>query len=161
MTTAISILSGCASTTLIHSKPEGAKVYIDNLSQGTTPLEYADTAIAGTEKPIRLEKDGYENLETVIRKDKFQVGPMIGGILILFPFVWILGYPETYEFELEPEKAHYRPIRRLPGESIKPHGARRESGSSESGSRFRPSLPNTDVYGTAASIRLYDMKRSR
>jgi hypothetical protein len=105
LTTAISILSGCASTTLIHSKPEGAKVYIDNLSQGTTPLEYADTAIAGTEKPIRLEKDGYEKLETVIRKDKFQVGPMIGGILILFPFVWILGYPETYEFELEPEKA--------------------------------------------------------
>ena len=101
----LSILSGCASMTQIHSKPEGATVYIDNLSKGTTPLEYSDTAIAGTEKPIRLEKDGFKTLDTVIRKDKFQVGPMIGGILILFPFVWILGYPDTYEFELEPEKA--------------------------------------------------------
>ena len=101
----LSLLLGCASTTKIHTKPEGAKVYIDNISKGTTPLEYSDTAAAGTEKPIRLEMNGYKTLVTVIRKDKFQVGPMIGGILILFPFIWILGYPESYEFELEPEKA--------------------------------------------------------
>jgi hypothetical protein len=44
----------------------------------------------------------------VLRKSEFQLGPCIGGLLVFFPFVWILGYPEAYEFELEkltePEK---------------------------------------------------------
>ena len=101
----LAIISGCSSATLIRSRPEGATVYVDNVSKGTTPLQYSDTAIAGTVKPIRLKKDGYKPLDTVIRKDQFQAGPCIGGVLVLFPFVWILGYPDVYEFELEPEKA--------------------------------------------------------
>jgi len=28
------------------------------------------------------------------------VGPCIGGALVFFPFIWVLGYPDTYEFEL-------------------------------------------------------------
>ena len=101
----LAILTGCASSTVIRSRPDGAKVYVDNVSMGTTPLQYSDTAIAGTVKPIRLKKDGYKPLDTVIRKDQFKVGPCIGGALVLFPFVWILGYPDVYEFELESEKA--------------------------------------------------------
>jgi hypothetical protein len=99
------LVSGCASSTVIRSRPEGASAYIDNVEKGTTPLEYSDTAIAGTVKPLRLVKEGYKPLDTVIRKDQFQVGPCIGGVLLLFPFIWILGYQDTYEFELVPEKA--------------------------------------------------------
>ncbi|NTW07435.1 MAG: PEGA domain-containing protein [Syntrophaceae bacterium] len=99
---------GCASTTTIKSRPDGANVYIDNVKAGVTPLAYSDTAIAGSTKALKLKKDGYMPLETVIRKSEFQIGPCIGGLLVLFPFVWILGYPESYEFELEktiePEK---------------------------------------------------------
>jgi len=98
-------VSGCASSTVIRSRPDGAAVYMDNVQQGTTPLTYSDTAIAGTVKTIRLKKDGYKPLDTVIRKDKFQTGPCIGGVLVLFPFIWVLGYQDVYEFELEPEKA--------------------------------------------------------
>ncbi len=98
------ILSGCASSTIIRSRPDGAAVYIDNVQHGTTPLQYSDTAIAGTTKAIRLKKDGYKPLNTLIRKDKFEIGPCIGGVLVLFPFIWILGYQDIYEFELEPEK---------------------------------------------------------
>jgi len=92
---------GCVSSTIIKSRPEGAEVYIDNIKQGITPLKYEDTAIAGTAKPLRLKKEGYETLETFLRKSEFQWGPCIGGMLVLFPLVWVLGYPEQYEFELQ------------------------------------------------------------
>ncbi len=98
------VVSSCASPTVIRSRPDGAEVYIDNIKQGTTPLNYSDTAIAGTAKAIRLKKDGYKTLDTMIRKDTFQAGPCIGGVLVLFPFIWVLGYQDAYEFQLEPEK---------------------------------------------------------
>lgn len=92
---------GCASKTLIRSRPEGAQVYIDNVRKGVTPLEYSDTAIAGSTKRLRLKKEGYRDFDTVLRKSEFQVGPCIGGVLVLFPFIWVLGYPDEQEFELE------------------------------------------------------------
>jgi hypothetical protein len=104
----IFLFMGCASTTNIKSRPEGAEVFVDNVRIGVTPARYSDTAIAGSTKALRLKKEGYKPFETVIRKSEFQVGPCIGGVLVLFPFIWVLGYPETYEFELEklpePEK---------------------------------------------------------
>lgn len=92
---------GCASKTVIKSRPDGAEVYIDNIRKGVTPLQYSDTAIAGSTKRLVLKKEGYKNFDTVMRKSEFQAGPCLGGVLVLFPFVWILGYPDEYEFELE------------------------------------------------------------
>ncbi len=103
LTSLVFFVVGCASSTMIKSRPDGAEVYIDNIKKGVTPLKYEDTAIAGTAKPLRLKKVGYENLDTVIRKSEFEWGPCIGGALVLFPFVWILGYPPEYEFELQPK----------------------------------------------------------
>ncbi len=97
------IFSSCASYTVIRSRPEGATVYIEDINQGKTPVIYSDTAIAGTVKQVVLKKDGYKPLNTVIRKDQFQVGPCICGVFFLFPFIWILGYPDNYQFDLEPE----------------------------------------------------------
>ena len=92
---------GCASKTVIKSRPTGAAVYIDNVRKGVTPLQYSDTAIAGTTKRLTLKKEGYRDLDTVIRKSEFQAGPCLGGVLVLFPFIWILGYPHEHEFEIE------------------------------------------------------------
>ncbi len=104
----IFLFMGCASTTNIKSRPEGAETFVDNVRIGVTPIRYSDTAIAGTTKALKMKKEGYRPFETVLRKSEFQVGPCIGGVLVFFPFIWILGYPETYEFELEklpePEK---------------------------------------------------------
>lgn len=94
-------LVGCASNINIKSKPDGADVFIDNIKVGKTPMDYSDTAIAGTTKNIKIVKEGYAPLETVIRKSEFKIGPCIGGLFVLFPFIWILGYPETQEFELQ------------------------------------------------------------
>lgn len=95
------LLAGCASTTQIKSVPSGAMLYVDNVKQCETPCAYSDTAIAGSAKPIKLKKAGYKDFESVIRKSEFQVGPCIGGIFAAVPFLWVLGYPEHYEFEME------------------------------------------------------------
>ena len=98
-------LVGCArslaSKTIIKSRPPGAEVYIDNVRKGVTPLPYSDTAIAGSSKPLKLKKEGYRTFDGVIRKSEFKAGPCLGGVLVLFPFIWILGYPDEHEFELE------------------------------------------------------------
>ncbi len=60
------LLTGCASKTLIKSRPDGAEVYIDNVKQGKTPLNYEDTAIAGSTKQLKLRLEGYEDFATVI-----------------------------------------------------------------------------------------------
>ena len=92
---------GCASKTLIKSRPEGAEVFLDNVRKGVTPLTHSDTAIAGSTVHLRLKKEGYRDFDTVLRKSEFKVGPCIGGVLVLFPFIWVLGYPDEHEFELE------------------------------------------------------------
>ena len=91
----------CSSKTLIKSRPEGAVAYIDNVRKGITPLTYSDTALAGSTVHLKLKKEGYRNFETTMRKSEFQAGPCIGGVLVLFPFIWLLGYPDEHEFELE------------------------------------------------------------
>ncbi|MGD0626387.1 MAG: PEGA domain-containing protein [Thermodesulfobacteriota bacterium] len=117
----IFLFMGCASTTNIKSRPDGAEVFIDNVRIGVTPVQYSDTAIAGSTKALRLKKEGYRPFDSVIRKSEFQVGPCIGGVFVLFPFIWVLGYPEVYELELEklpePEKKSQteRPVDELAG----------------------------------------------
>jgi len=95
------ILASCARHTVIRSSPPGAQVYIEDKQAGVTPLEYSDYAVAGTEKNIRLEKEGYKPFQAVMMKDKFQALPFIGTLFCLFPIAWIFGYPEEQIYELE------------------------------------------------------------
>ena len=96
-------VSGCASATLIKTVPDNAKVYIDGQLLGISPVSHSDTAISGSTRTVLLKMDGYKDKTAIIRKEDVQVGPIIGGIFFLFPFIWTLGYPESYTFELEPE----------------------------------------------------------
>jgi len=96
-------VSGCASSTLINTVPGGAKVYIDGQLLGDSPVSHSDTAVSGATKAVLLKKEGYKDKTTLIRKEEAKVGPIIGGLFFLFPFIWTLGYPDSYTFELEPE----------------------------------------------------------
>lgn len=100
--TVVMFVSGCASSTLIKSVPDGAKATIDGKLIGTTPVNYSDTAVSGTTKTVFLSKEGYKDKTAIIRKEEAKVGPIIGGLFFLFPFIWTLGYPDSYTFELEP-----------------------------------------------------------
>ena len=94
-------LSGCTSTTLIRSNPPGARVQVDGRPLGETPYLYTDMAVAGTIRTVTLKKEGYKDHNAYIRREKFSVPNLIGGIFLIVPFVWILEYPPQYNFEME------------------------------------------------------------
>jgi len=101
--TASVLLSGCASTTMIDSKPDGAKVYLNEELAGTTPYLHSDTRIVGSTTRVRLEKEGYETLHTSFtRNEKVDAGAIIGGMFIMFPFLWTMKYKPAHSYELVP-----------------------------------------------------------
>ncbi len=96
-------LASCSSSTMIMSNPSGAKAYIGGSYIGTTPCEYSDMKVTGSSTSIRLEKEGYEPAQGIISKNgDLNVGALIGGIFFWFPFIWIFGYRDSYQFELQP-----------------------------------------------------------
>lgn len=101
--TMTSFIAGCTSTTVIHSKPEGAKVYMDNVYVGKTPYTYKDMKIVGSKTPLELKLDGYETLDTHLSKsEKPDIGAIVGGIFFTFPFLWTMEYLPEHTYELEP-----------------------------------------------------------
>ena len=92
--------SGCATTTNIHSDPEGAKLYLDGVYQGQTPVQL--TLPDGTDygfKHVRLEMDGYAPTTLAMgrRQDSTR---LICGYFCLFPLLWVYKWDETYSFKL-------------------------------------------------------------
>jgi len=96
-------LTSCASTTMIQSTPVGAKVYLNGENVGTTPYEHRDTKIIGSTTTVKLQKEGYEDLTTSFsRNEKADVGAIIGGVFLLFPFLWTTKYKPTHNYEMVP-----------------------------------------------------------
>jgi hypothetical protein len=105
-TSFVFLCSSCASSTLIKSVPSGAKVYIDGQYRGNAPVTHRDTAVLGSSKAVVLKCKGYRDITGTIRKEELAVGPLIGAIFVAVPILWVLGYPDEYTFELEPEPDH-------------------------------------------------------
>ncbi len=105
------LLASCASTTMIQSNPSGAKVYLNGEPVGITPYTHRDTKIVGSKTTVKLEKEGYESLNTSFSRDEeVNVGAIIGGIFVLFPFLWTMEYMPTHSYELELIKDNEQPI---------------------------------------------------
>jgi hypothetical protein len=98
----IALISGCASSTLIQSIPNRAKLTIDGSHVGTTPYKMRDTKITGTTTSIKLESEGYEPLHTTITKDEeVNPGAVIAGIFFYIPFLWTMRYNPVHTYELQ------------------------------------------------------------
>ncbi len=99
------LLSSCASTTLFQTTPAGAKLYMNNELVGNTPYTYSDTKIVGTTTVVKITADGYEDFNYVLkRNEEANVGAIIGGVFLLFPFLWVMDYKPMHTFELVPLK---------------------------------------------------------
>ena len=95
--------AACSSSTVIRSNPSGAKVFIDGQMVGTTPYTMSDTHIVGSSTHIRLEYPGYAPTDaTIKRNEEFDVVACIGGVFLLVPFLWIMGYKADHSYELQP-----------------------------------------------------------
>lgn len=102
---ALILFTSCSSTTLISSEPSGAQVYLNGERMGKTPYTHTDTKILGTCTTLRLEKEGYESFNTVFcRNEEADVGAIIGGVFLLFPFLWTMKYKPGRSYELIPLK---------------------------------------------------------
>lgn len=94
-------ISGCASTTHVKTNPAGAELYVDNVRQCVTPCDYTDRSTLFTpSRQIVLKLAGHKDVETTIRKSEIQVGPLVGGILVGVPFLWVKGYPAEHSFDM-------------------------------------------------------------
>ncbi|HLT94539.1 MAG TPA: PEGA domain-containing protein [Membranihabitans sp.] len=97
------LFSSCASTTIIQSTPNGARLYLNGEPVGNTPYTHKDTKIVGSTNSIRLEKEGYETLNTSFaRNEEADVGAIIGGIFFLVPFLWTMKYKPVHHYEMVP-----------------------------------------------------------
>jgi hypothetical protein len=89
-----------------HRDPKrspGARLYLNGEPVGNTPYTMTDTKIVGSATAVRLEMPGYATTDAIIqRNEDFDVGACIGGVFVLVPFLWIMGYKPTHTFELRP-----------------------------------------------------------
>ncbi len=100
------LFASCSSSTLIQSEPSGAKLYMNGEYKGVTPFSYTDTKIVGSTTEIRLEKEGYEPLYTMLsRNESADVGAIIGGVFFLFPFLWTMKYNPVHTYELRSQES--------------------------------------------------------
>lgn len=111
VTTLLAFFSACASSTVIESKPSGAKVFLNGEPAGKTPYTMTDTKFVGSSTTVRLEMEGYEPYTAVIsRTEELDVGPLIAGIclgpvtfLVGFAFLfWVMKYKPNHLYELQP-----------------------------------------------------------
>lgn len=99
------LLSSCSSMTVFKTIPSGAKIYMNEEYMGTTPYTYSDTKIVGSSTHVRIEAEGYEDFHYVLqRNEEADPGAIVGGILLIFPFLWTMGYKPVHNFELVPLK---------------------------------------------------------
>ena len=98
------LFSSCVSSTVIQSVPSAAKVYIDGEPKGTTPYNHSDTKIIGSITSVRLEREGFEPFSTSFsRTEEPDIGAIIGGAFVWFPFLWAMKYKPMRIYELNPK----------------------------------------------------------
>ena len=105
------LLSSCASTTMIQTNVDEADLYLNGENVGKTPYKHRDTKIVGSTTEVRLEKEGYETLQTSFSRDeKADVGAIIAGVFFLFPFLWTMKYKPVHNYDLKTAKDVVKPV---------------------------------------------------
>ena len=108
----VAFSSGCTSTTLINTRPTGARVEVDGRYIGDAPASYSETVTAWTRNQVRLTLAGYKQNIGFISADNW-VGSKVAGSVILgltclpligfIGLIWSTEYRPSYDFLLEPE----------------------------------------------------------
>ena len=97
----------CASSTIVRSTDPGAKIYIDGEFKGKGSVTHSDTKIVGSSTSVKLVKEGCEpEIYNFSRNEEFDAGACVGGVLVLFPFLWIQKYKAEHVYEYSCTKSH-------------------------------------------------------
>lgn len=98
---------GCSSKTMIKASDPQAKIYVNGMYKGTGTAYHEDTKIVGATNFVKIEKEGcMPQNYNFSRDEKFSVGACIGGVFVLVPFLWIMGYDAEhgYDYQCQPVK---------------------------------------------------------
>jgi hypothetical protein len=93
------LFANCSSSTMIRSTDPDAKIYIDGEMVGKGSANYSDTKTILSSTQIKIEKPGCAPVTQTISRSEFDVGACIGGVFLVFPFLWIEKYKPEYNFE--------------------------------------------------------------
>ncbi len=97
---------GCGESTLIRTRPEGARLWMNDHYVGTTPVEYScSRAKFSQPQRYRLELDGYQTSQGQLSRH-VHPGRIIGagfslGISMIFKRP--VGFRDRYDFSLVPQ----------------------------------------------------------
>jgi len=101
----VTFLAACSSKTTIRVMDPSVKVYIDGEYKGVGSVVHSDKKIVGSTTSVRLEKEGCMPItNSFSRNEEFNVGACIGGVFLLFPFLWIMDYKADRTFEFTCQK---------------------------------------------------------
>jgi hypothetical protein len=95
------VLSACA-TARIHTKPEGAQLYIDGLYMGDTPYSYSGEAGLPRRYHLQIIKPGFEPLDLYVDARMSWIWGYVGSFTLV-PLLWAWSLSGDYEFHLQPE----------------------------------------------------------
>ena len=99
MTLALCILTGCSTTTRFHTKPEGAKIYINGDFLGESPYVFNDERSLPKRFHLQIRKEGYKELDLYIDKSFDYLGVFLSGFYGIFTF-WGASLENDYHFNL-------------------------------------------------------------
>ena len=102
------IFSGTSDRITFESKPDGAKVYIDGLDEGTTPTTIR-VSRNFMEVDVSLKLDGYEPYNFKLKKEFnwvsiLNLGDPLGWAIDIASGAFFKYRPRGYTLELEPKK---------------------------------------------------------
>ena len=98
------ILSSCSTFVEINSEPENAKVTINDIYIGETPVTVVLSNLVTKEYYLTLSKNGYRSVVKQLEKAP-KIGPILAGIFFTpIPLLWCYGPKNYYKFQLHKEE---------------------------------------------------------
>jgi hypothetical protein len=99
----LAAFTGCASTTMLQTEPPGASVSLNGMAVGKTPYAMTDSKIVSTTTMVHFEYPGYAPLDVMLsRNEEVDVLPLIAGLFLLVPLLWVMKYQPTHFYQLQP-----------------------------------------------------------
>ncbi|MCC6547380.1 PEGA domain-containing protein [Candidatus Sumerlaeota bacterium] len=98
-TTSCGLIVSGNQTISLNSDPQGAEVKMDGMTQGQTPTS---VRVSRRDEPIfTFEKEGYKTVQKSTEREPntYFILDIIGGVLILVPFIGLLG---AGDWDIEP-----------------------------------------------------------
>ena len=97
------LLGSCASTTKILTKPDDAKVYVNNKFIGNSPVEYTSRKVSFSSTTIEIEKEGYKKYFGILKRNEvFKPTRLLSSLFLWFPnLFYTMDYNPYHNYDLE------------------------------------------------------------